>query len=185
MPGILIFNWRGLLATVAVGVPVFMMMNRLENGGWSVGPLLVFVAIGMTLPLSLLAYTIDRCDRPGVLRPYWDNFAQECSTAFGVYEWGSFNPDRRTAFCLWPLAVGPYIICLIYVGAWLYWAFTGDPVTLLPYLACTAISCAIAAAYGKATERLRVLPGLEILDDPSDDRHTASASGVSAHNNFE
>jgi len=49
-----IFNWRGLFATVIVGIPAFYVMNRLEDAGWSAGPLLCFLAIAMTLPLSLL-----------------------------------------------------------------------------------------------------------------------------------
>ena len=83
--GILIFDWRGLLATIVVGIPVFITMSRLEeDAGWPVGAVLCFFAIGMTLPLSLFGYTVDRCDRPGLIVPYWDNFKQVANETFGV-----------------------------------------------------------------------------------------------------
>ena len=56
--GVFIFNWRGLFATVIVGVPAIYVMDRLEDAGWSVGVLLCFLAIAMTLSLSLFAYRI-------------------------------------------------------------------------------------------------------------------------------
>ena len=154
--GVFIFNWRGLFATIGVGVPTFYIMGRFEDAGWSVGSLLCFLAIAMTLPLSLFAYTIDRCDRPGVLLPYWDNFLQACAEAFGGTT-SDYNPERRTAFCLLPLAIGPYVVFLVYLGTWIYWACTGDAMTLAPYLACTAASCAVAASYGKLTESRRLI----------------------------
>jgi hypothetical protein len=154
--GVFLFNWRGLFATVLVAVPAFYVMGRLEDAGWSVGALLCFLAIATTLPLSLYAYTIDRCDRPGVLRPYWDNFLQVCAEAYSGTS-SDYNPERRTAFCFLPLAVGPYVVFLVYLGTWIYWLFTGDATTLLPYLACTAASCVVAAAYGKLTESRRLI----------------------------
>lgn len=179
--GTLIFNWRGLFATIVIGFPAFWALNQLENAGWTAAPSLCFIAIAMTLPLSMFAYTIDRCDRPGALRPYWDNSIQECYAMYGYRDEDAFNPDRRTAWCVWPLALGPYIIFLIYVGVWLYWAITGDPLTLLPYLGCSFASCVVAAIYAKTTEWVRVVPGLEILDD--DDR--PAVAGHSPHDTIE
>ncbi len=154
--GVFIFNWRGLVATVLVGVPAFYVMSRLEDAGWSLGSLLCFLSIAMTLPLSLFAYTIDRCDRAGVLRPYWDNFLQVCAESFSGTS-PDYNPERRTAFCFLPLAVGPYVVFLVYLGTWIYWVLTGDAKTLVPYLACTGISCVVAAVYGKLTESRRLI----------------------------
>jgi hypothetical protein len=91
-----------------------------------------------------------------MLRPYWDNTLQLLAESYG----GStpdYNPERRTAFCLWPLALGPYIMFLIYLGTWIYWACTGDAMTLFPYLAYTACSAIVAAIYGKATEGRRLI----------------------------
>ena len=153
----LIFDWRDLLATIAVGIPVFSALDPLSDAGFSDGFVLCFFAIAMTLPLSLFAYTVDRCDRPGSLRPYWDNFQQVANEAFGATS-SDDNPERRTAVCLWPLALGPYIVLLIYLGTWIYWTVTGDPFTLLPYLACTVASCILAAIYGKAVEWRRLIP---------------------------
>ncbi len=151
-----IFNWQGLVATIVVGIPAFWTLNRLEAAGWTIGPALCFLSIAMTLPLSLFAYAFDRCDRPGVLRPYWDNTLQVFAEAYGGTS-PDYNPERRTAFCLWPLAIGPYIFFMIYLGTWLYWAFTGDATTLLPYLAFSAGSCLIAAIFGKLTETRRLI----------------------------
>ena len=68
-----------------------------------------------------------------------------------------YNPNRRTALCFIPLAVGPYFVFLIYLGTWIYWAATGDATSLLPYLVCSAGSCIVAAIYGKALEGRRLI----------------------------
>lgn len=154
--GMFIFNWRGLAATVVVSVPIFIAMGQLEAAGWKAGPLFCFVAIGITLPLSMFGYTFDRCDRPGVLLPYWDNFKQVANESFGAIS-SEDNPDRRTAFCLWPLALGPYFIVIIYIVFWICFAVSGDPFSLLPYLGLVVVSAVAAAIYGKAIEERRVI----------------------------
>lgn len=154
--GILIFDWRGLLATVVVVTPAFFALNALEEAGWSAGTVMCFFAIVTTLPLSMFGYTVDRCDKPGVLLPYWDNFQQIAHQSMGGSS-SDDNPDRRTAICLWPLALGPYCVLLIYLVFWICFAFAGDPFSLLPYLACVVASCIVAAIYGKAIERRRVI----------------------------
>jgi len=151
-----VFNWRGLFATIFVVLPTVYVVDRLEAVGWPAGALLCLLAIATTLPLSLFAYTVDRCDRPGVLRPYWANFLQACCEASGGTP-PDYNPERRTAFCLFPLAIGPYVVFLIYLGTWICWLFLGGAATLLPYLACTAVSCFLAAVYGKLTEPRRLV----------------------------
>lgn len=154
--GILIFDWRGLLATTVVSIPAFFALNALESAGWSAGVVFCFFAIATTLPLSLFGYTVDRCDKPGVLLPYWDNFQQLANESMGVTS-SDHNPDRRTAVCVWPLALGPYCVAVIYLVIWIYFAVTGDPFSLLPYLACTVGSCIVCAIYGKAIEWRRVI----------------------------
>ena len=164
--GTLVFNWRGLFATICVGIPVFFVGDRLENdAGWSAKSVLVFYAVGMTLPLALLAYVIDRCDRKGALRPYWENSLQFC---FDMYDhdpsdWFPYHPGRRTAWCVWPLALGPYIVLLTYLVIWVCAAVQGHPRWLLPQLLCVTAAAVGAAAFAKATEWLRVLP--EWLDE--------------------
>jgi hypothetical protein len=158
---VIIFNWRGLVATVIVAVPAFLMLNRLEAAGWSVSASLCFLAIAIPLPLSLYAYTVDRCDRPGVLRPYWDNFLQACAETYAGRT-PDYNPERRTVFCVLPLALGPHIVFLAYLATWLWWAVSGDALTLLPYVACAAGSCLVAVVYGKFTESRRLI----IIDLP-------------------
>ena len=154
--GIFIFDWRGLVATIVVATPVFFAMSALEEAGWPVEAVLCFAAIATTLPLSMFGYTVDRCDKPGVLLPYWDNFRQLANETFGVTS-SDDNPDRRTAVCFWPLALGPYCVVVIYVVFWILWTVTGDPFSVLPYLACTVGSCILAAIYGKAVESRRVI----------------------------
>jgi hypothetical protein len=164
--GTLVFNWRGLFATILVGIPVFSALNWLENvRGWPVTSALAFTAVGMTLPLALLACVIDRCDRKGALRPYWENSLQFCFEMYGhdPPEWFSYHPGRRTAWCVWPLALGPYIILLTYLVVWVCAAVQGHPAWLLPQLLCVLAAAVGAIVFAKTTEWVRVLP--EWLDE--------------------
>jgi hypothetical protein len=164
--GVLLFNIQGLMGTLGFGLGLLFLVNHLENTAQiGRGNGLALIVIGTTFLSSLYGFTVDRTDRRGIIRPYWDNWRQVCYDALRQSPTAGFkyNPSRRTAVFFWPLALGPYCLLALLVPYWLYtrvghagFLWRG----LLPRLILySMVSCVAATIYGAVTQDHRLIEG--------------------------
>lgn len=109
----IVMNLRGLATTLFVGVPLLYAADYasdigLVSDGWSVG----WCFILTSFLCSLFAFSTDRCDSERFVRSYWDNLQQFGFETFGQTppEHFSWNPSRRLAMFVCPLAFYPHVL---------------------------------------------------------------------------
>jgi len=156
------FNLRGIgTCIVCFGLLLFVgnLIERRELA--STGQVLAVTIIGGALLCSLFAFTTDKCDSPGVFRPYWQNFHQASYEALGQNPPDYFiaNPARVTAIFAFPLAVYPHFLAIgmfcFAIPGMMKGKPSGFDVGLWKYLPIAMVSAAMATIYGYATSQLR------------------------------
>jgi hypothetical protein len=157
------FNLRGLLGMLLGGLAAWAVIGLfpvpLTTGCQLSYGLLIFALVS-----SLFALSTDRCDRPGLWQAYRVNCITFYNPAFGQPIPGEvgWNPERRLAVLIWPLAFGPFIMLAVALIVWAVDLFQGvhlaEQSDYVNYAMASLAAVVIAAVYASLTSTLRRLP---------------------------
>ena len=165
------FNLAGLLIAVGCGVCVVFGIEALPRVGviLSRGEDAAYTIVLWGWITSLLALTWDRCDLQGLWRSYQVNTSQFFMHALGQplppgVQW---NPHRRLAVFMWPLALSPIIVLAVAVVTWAVDTFRGlgfaAPHTHAVFCAGSAAAFLAAWLYAHLTRSLRICAPIDGL----------------------
>ena len=167
------FNPVGLLIAVVSGVCVLFGIVALPGIGVILprGEEAAYAIVLWGWMTSLLALTWDRCDLHGLWRSYRVNTSQFFYHAFGepLPSGVLWNPYRRLAVFIWPLALSPMIVLAVAIATWAVDTFRGlgfaAPHTHAVF--CTGSATAFLAAwlYAHLTRSLRICPSIDGLPE--------------------
>lgn len=164
------FNIAGAIIAIGSGVIVWGSHWVMSNVGifLSDKETLFFVLLSWQLLSSMIALTWDRCDLHGFWRAYHAGVSQVYLPALGQplppgVQW---NPYRRTAVFVWPLAFSPLVGFTIAAILWivdiLRHANLMSEETHAVSIATSAILVAIAWGFAMLTRKLRLCKSFEI-----------------------
>jgi len=167
------FNPVGLLIAVVSGMCVLFGIVALPGIGVNLSPgeegTYIIVLWGWMT--SVLALTWDRCDVRGLWRSYHVNASQFYIHVFGQrlprsMQW---NPHRRLAVFIWPLALSPIIVLAVAVVTWAVDTFRGlgfaAPHTHAVFCAGSLVAFLAAWLYAHLTRRLRICASMDGLSE--------------------